>query len=283
VFEVKARPATIGPEARVTNLNVRGKRGNIVQTYPAVEYDFVPQTLATSEGAFVHFQWIGSDYNPARNPNDGEGQQNSDRHNFVQLADPGKNVPPLEVDGVTGKPKPDGRVDANKRKVYTLNKASQTLLGGSVARINALSFLDQDAATCLKVAALNNDATRDTATNCAKLNADKYPYFDGGVMKMGTAGVYHYMSTRNNNFSNRSQKGRIIVASSANALRQTFLGVTAPSLDGEPAVPTDWAGVGISITGAVLGVVAGLFAFFRVKARVSGGSLGGGFGGDNAH
>ncbi len=28
---------------------------------------------------------------------------------------------------------------------------------------------------------------------------------------MTSTGIYHYMSTRNNNFSNRSQKGKIIV------------------------------------------------------------------------
>jgi hypothetical protein len=38
-------------------------------------------------------------------------------------------------------------------------------------------------------------------------------YFDLGarLISADSAGVYHYVSTRNNDFSNRDQKGRIIV------------------------------------------------------------------------
>ena len=63
VFEIKARDSDIGDVDTIYNLNVRGKRGNIVQTYPAVEYDFVPRVLTITEDDIVDIQWTGKTYN----------------------------------------------------------------------------------------------------------------------------------------------------------------------------------------------------------------------------
>ena len=46
-----------------------------------------------------------------------------------------------------------------------------------------------------------------------KLLNNVSPSFDGAVLKF-RAGTYHYISSRNNNFTNRSQKGRLYVRSS---------------------------------------------------------------------
>ena len=40
---------------------------------------------------------------------------------------------------------------------------------------------------------------------------DAGTYYDHGPTRVTSTGTYHYMCTRNNNFSNRSQKGKIIV------------------------------------------------------------------------
>ena len=58
VMELLPRTSRI-PNCTLYNLNVRGKRGNIVQTYPAVEYDFIPNRLTVSKDDCVHIQWTG--------------------------------------------------------------------------------------------------------------------------------------------------------------------------------------------------------------------------------
>ncbi len=40
---------------------------------------------------------------------------------------------------------------------------------------------------------------------------DAGTYFDLGARSITMSGFFHYLCTRNNNFSNRSQKGRLII------------------------------------------------------------------------
>lgn len=73
----------IDENLNIENMAVRGKRGNIVQTFPAVEYDFIPQNLHVTPDTAVHIQWAGSNTNPRNN--DGEGKRGSDRNNIVSV------------------------------------------------------------------------------------------------------------------------------------------------------------------------------------------------------
>jgi len=195
VFLIKKRPSDIPPQARIYNLNVRGKRGNIVETYPATEYDFVPTNLHIYKNDFVHFQWTGCDKNPAGNA--GEGTAQTDRSNIVQ------------IEGIS-KSKPASKNWLN----------SHTKLFPSAHLRKRMAMLDQptdDPTLCKDFDTLlaendNNENTAEQDTeNCMKLNAAT-EYFDGGVHKMADSATFYYMSSRNNNFSNRDQKGSMVVA-----------------------------------------------------------------------
>jgi hypothetical protein len=215
VFNILSRKGTNIPSgARVWNLNVRGKRGNIVETYPATEYDFVPEKLYVRVNDYIHFQWTGCDTNPAGNA--GEGTDQTDRSNIVQISEMGTNIPAT-----------DEWLQQN------------TPLFEDPALRQRFIYIDQDQSNCWTWAQLlaannnnENNAEQDVH-NCMKLNAAPTPYFNGGAIKMNRttseSQPFMYMSSRNNNFSNRGQKAAIWVLN----------------------VLPNWA-IGVVVTGAVL-------------------------------
>lgn len=90
IFFVNKRPDDIPSNANIYNIMVRGRRGNIVQTFPAVEYDFVPNNITITTDDYLNFQWTGSNRSPA---GAGQGQENTDRNNLIQIASIDSNFP----------------------------------------------------------------------------------------------------------------------------------------------------------------------------------------------
>ena len=58
---------------------------------------------------------------------------------------------------------------------------------------------------------------------------DAGTYYDLGPRKVTTPGTYYFMCSRNNNFSNRSQKGKIIVQE--NPMAQKRIGWTGGTIE----------------------------------------------------
>ena len=165
-----------------------GKRGNIAQVRNCIEYDFVPNNLTITDNDIIHFQWIGSDFNPLNN--DGEGRSGTDRTNLVDITD-----------------------------YYGFNRIHNMEYSSMIPRDLIDSFiylhqLDENCYNFTELTLLNKIKNTQDIRNCALLN-NASVYFNSRIFKINsTNSTYKYMSTRNNNFSNRDMKGILIVLSS---------------------------------------------------------------------
>lgn len=213
----------IGDTVNIHNLNVRGKRGNIVQVYPAVEYGFVPTYLPISFNDIVHIQWTGSNTHLNGQPegdgqsgNDGQGRDGTDRHNLVQINDLNQNFPiPFEMGSIWS-----GDIDifAYLNDInYTDDPdmfITETAFIGLKNKDFALNLASGGFYRCLKEAFCGNfsyEKLRKFSPLDEDLNAAS-PSFPGVLLKFRLPkSKFYYMCSRNNNFSNRIQKGTIDV------------------------------------------------------------------------
>jgi len=189
-------------ETNLLNVNVRGKRGNIVQTFPAVEYDFEPNDFYMEQGQCVHFQWGGSNTHNNGNPagdgqagDAGEGRGGSDRSNLMEMTKL-RNSYPMPYD----------QYESFFDQVTCKRPIEDEALSAEDVQIvlaTAGYFMSY------------NDADTNTDDNVDPLLNNVSGAFKQGVVcctdENTTPGDYYFLSTRNNNFSNRAQKMKIRV------------------------------------------------------------------------
>lgn len=185
---------------KIININVQGKRGNIAQIRNCVEYDFVPNNITITNNDYLHFQWVGSDYNPPEN--DGEGRIGTDRSNLVFIDDLKDNFP----------------------STYKINEINEINLIDKESLIN-LASINQPYLNNTLCKFPNDD--EQSLNNCAILNYAP-PFFNMKLIKINLNNTnfnktFYAISTRNNNFSNRDQKFILNVVSTESKKSTHFI------------------------------------------------------------
>lgn len=189
-----------GQTCELYNLNVRGKRGNIVQTFPAVEYDFFPNRMTITEDDCVHIQWTGSNTHNNGNPGGdgqtgdaGEGRSGTDRHNMV------------EIDGTTENyPKPWEQTTMWDVTLMWKDDSEWPTTGELAPEDIAAAFASGGYYGCYTADKCTSSV--ETKASLQQLLNNVSPSFSGAVLKF-KPGTFNYICSRNNNFTNRSQKG----------------------------------------------------------------------------
>lgn len=194
-FAIRSMPSDL-QGVRVHNLQVKGKRGNIVQNFPATEYDFWPKRLKVQNGEYIHFQWTGSNNNGDNNA--GRGKAGTDRHNVLLLRAP--VYPYLQ--------RTQERNDARNAvpTIGALGSTYPTRIDGSNATFLGFGRNDLKSLALWSTYQYGGDLDQ---------GDDAGTYFDLGPRQVNLNGIFNYACSRNNDFSNRDQKAQIIVSNEA--------------------------------------------------------------------
>jgi len=240
VFRVANRPSSIGDGDKIWNLGFRGRRGNIVQAYPSTEYFPHPEELVVEKNDWIHFQGHGSDFNAAKNPNNGEGWQYSDRYGILEVYKQWNVMP---------KHKDDVKLwnEDVAEKMATCEVAAPTKETGSefegITLDNCVTYEEYLADESILPEGV--DDFDQYILNCAKMNHCGNKHVVTWRVDADD-GTYWYTDLRNNNFSNRNSKGRITVVK--------HLGVG------------EWVGIAIAIAACIGAGCA--FGVYKYKNRI---------------
>jgi hypothetical protein len=213
-------------DKNIYNINVRGKRCNIVQCFPSVEYDFAPNQLAISTNDIVHFQWTGSNTHNNGNPagdgqagDAGEGTRGTDRHNVVEML----SRSPSDFGGSFPTTWDRNTMWNNLAGAYS----AEAVIRNEDASV-PLTTQKHRWAIRMATVGYYKDFTESadgvgtyTPRNVGNIGSDTLSVllnnapasYPGALFRFG-AGSYNYMCTRNHNFSNRDQKGHLTVTPS---------------------------------------------------------------------
>jgi len=247
-FMLNKKPAELNNGEKMKLLTVGGKRGNIVQTFPGHEYFFYPEVLRLQKGDYIHLEISGSDTNP--NNNDGQGRKGTDRSNICPLKDanyksgidfednsatgsPGNNYPAYVVDPQDYsipqiyKGKPREIVDATTGEV---TGTEEVRCREPDHYTKPIGGIDPEVAAAMCTGRLKGSENMDYGNMEELDDAGTALTFD--PIQVTEVGCWNYVSTRNNNFSNRSQKGKLCVDEGINASKDIGANGGAVSTDG---------------------------------------------------